>query len=84
LSANASIILEKAEQVLALKEALVQYDKKTQKPYVEIEMGDQDFKRQDVELGISDGIFVEVKKGITKDDKIKVWNKLQGIPNSGL
>jgi HlyD family secretion protein len=84
LSANASIILEKAEQVLALKEALVQYDKKTQKPYVEIEMGDQDFKRQDVELGISDGIFVEVKKGITKDDKIKVWNKLQGIPKSGL
>ncbi len=84
LSANASIILEKAEEVLALKEALVQYDKKTQKPYVEIEMGDQDFKRQDVELGISDGIFVEVKKGITKDDKIKVWNKLQGIPNSGL
>ena len=84
LSANASIILEKAEQVLALKEALVQYDKKTQKPYVEIEMGDQDFKRQDVELGISDGIFVEVKKGIAKDDKIKVWNKLQGIPKSGL
>lgn len=84
LSANASIILEKAEQVLAIKEAFVQYDKKTQKPYVEIEMGDQDFKRQDVELGISDGIFVEVKKGITKDDKIKVWNKLQGIPNSGL
>lgn len=84
LSANASIILEKAEQVLAIKEAFVQYDKKTQKPYVEIEMGNQDFKRQDVELGISDGIFVEVKKGITKDDKIKVWNKLQGIPNSGL
>jgi HlyD family secretion protein len=84
LSANASIILEKAEEVLALKEALVQYDKNTQKPYVEIEMGDQDFKRQDVELGISDGIFVEVRKGITIDDKIKVWNKLQGMPKSGL
>ncbi len=77
LSANASIILEKADQVLAIKEAFVQYDKKTQKPYVEIEMGDQEFKRQDIELGVSDGIFVEVKKGIAKDDKIKVWNKLQ-------
>ena len=84
LSANASIILEKADEVLALKEALVQYDKNTQKPYVEIEMGDQDFRRQDVELGISDGIFVEVRKGITIDDKIKVWNKLQGMPKSGL
>lgn len=80
LSANASIILEKAEKVLAIKEALVQYDKETQKPYVEVEVGDQKFERKDVELGISDGIFVEVKSGITKDDKIKIWNQVQGIP----
>ncbi|SDR67257.1 HlyD family secretion protein [Formosa sp. Hel1_31_208] len=80
LSANASIILEKAENVMAIKEALVQYDKVTKKPFVEIEVGDQQFERKDIELGISDGIFVEVKKGITKDDKIKVWNQIQGIP----
>jgi HlyD family secretion protein len=80
LSANASIILEKAEKVLAIKEALVQYDKETKKPYVEVETGDQEFERKDVELGISDGIYVEVKSGITKDDKIKVWNQIQGIP----
>ena len=80
LSANASIILDKAENVLAIKEALVQYDKETKKPYVEIEVGDQDFERRDIELGISDGIFVEIKSGITKDDKIKVWNQIQGIP----
>ena len=79
LSANASIILDKADNVLAIKEALVQYDKKTKNPYVEIEVGDQDFERKDVELGISDGIFVEVKSGITKKDKIKVWNQIQGI-----
>ena len=80
LSANASIILEKADKVLAIKEALIQYDKETKKPFVEIEMGDQDYERRDVELGISDGIFVEVKSGISKDDKIKVWNQIQGIP----
>ncbi|MGB3605580.1 MAG: efflux RND transporter periplasmic adaptor subunit [Psychroserpens sp.] len=80
LSANASIILEKAEKVLAIKEALVQYDKETKKPYVEVVVGDQQFERKDVELGISDGIFVEVKSGLTKDDKIKVWNQVQGIP----
>jgi len=79
LSANASIILEKADKVLAIKEALVQYDKETKKPYVEIETGDQQYERKDVELGISDGIFVEVKSGITKDDKIKVWNQIQGF-----
>ena len=80
LSANASIILDKAENVLAIKEALVQYDEKTKKPYVEVEIGDQKFERKDVELGISDGIFVEVKSGITKSDKIKVWNQVQGVP----
>nr|WP_321221688.1 efflux RND transporter periplasmic adaptor subunit [uncultured Psychroserpens sp.] len=80
LSANASIILEKAEKVLAIKEALVQYDKDTKKPYVEIETGDQQYERREIELGISDGIFVEIKSGITKDDKIKVWNQIQGIP----
>ncbi|OUR91515.1 efflux transporter periplasmic adaptor subunit [Flavobacteriales bacterium 34_180_T64] len=81
LSANASIILNKAENVLALKEALVQYDSDTKLPFVEIEIGDQQFERRDLELGISDGIFVEVKKGVTKDDKIKVWNRVQGIPD---
>ncbi|WP_282031320.1 efflux RND transporter periplasmic adaptor subunit [Winogradskyella eximia] len=80
LSANASIILEKVENVLAIKEALVQYDTETKKPYVEVEVGDQKFERKDVELGISDGIFVEVKSGISKDDKIKVWNQVQGVP----
>jgi len=79
LSANASIILEKAEKVLAIKEALVQYDEETKKPYVEVEIGDQKFERKDLELGIGDGIFVEVKNGITKDDKIKVWNPVQGV-----
>ncbi|MDN3494174.1 efflux RND transporter periplasmic adaptor subunit [Winogradskyella bathintestinalis] len=80
LSANASIILDKAENVLAIKEALVQYDKETKKPYVEVEVGDQEFNRKDIELGISDGIFVEVKNGIAKGDKIKVWNQVQGVP----
>lgn len=81
LSANASIILDKAENVLAIKEGLVQYDEKTQKPFVEVEVGDQKFERRDLELGISDGIFVQIKSGITKDDKIKVWNQLQSIPS---
>lgn len=77
LSANASIILEKAEDVLAIKEALVQFDKATKKPFVEIMVGDQKFERQNIKLGISDGINVEVIGGISKDDKIKVWNKVE-------
>lgn len=77
LSANASIILARADSVLTLKEALIQYDPKTKDPFVEVEIGDQKFERKDIELGISDGINVEIKGGITKDDKIKVWNQLK-------
>jgi HlyD family secretion protein len=83
LSANASIILEKAEDVLAIKEALIQFDKETKKPYVEVMVGNQKFERRDIELGISDGINVEIKKGLSKDDKIKVWNKVKEKKPSG-
>nr|WP_315147532.1 efflux RND transporter periplasmic adaptor subunit [uncultured Flavobacterium sp.] len=75
LSANASIILEKADKAQALKESLIQFDKKTQKPFVEIEIGKQKFQRKDVVLGVSDGIYVQVKSGIKSTDKIKVWNQ---------
>lgn len=77
LSANASIILAKADSVMAVKEALIQFDSKSQIPFVEVETGEQQFERKDVELGVSDGIFVEVKSGITKEDKIKVWNQVK-------
>jgi HlyD family secretion protein len=62
---------------LAIKEALVQFDTETKKPFVEIATGDQQFTRKDLELGISDGIYVEIKSGLTAEDKIKVWNALQ-------
>ncbi len=75
LSANASIILEKAEKVLALKEALIQFDPKTQKPFVEVETGVKKFERRNVVLGVSDGIYVQIKSGVKASDKIKVWNQ---------
>lgn len=78
-SANASIVLDKKENVNAIKEALLQFDKKTEKPYVEVEVGEQKFERRDVEIGISDGINVEIISGLTDKDKIKVWNKTEPV-----
>jgi len=74
LSANASIILAKADSVLSIKEALVQFDKKTKLPFVEIKTEDQEFERKDITLGISDGIHVEIKDGLSLEDEVKVWN----------
>ncbi len=69
-SANADIVLEKADGVLAINESVLQFDEQ-KKPYVEVEIGPQRFERRDVELGLSDGIFIEVKSGITEADKVK-------------
>jgi HlyD family secretion protein len=77
LSANASIILDRADSVLSIKEALVQFDPETKKPFLEIATGDQQFERRNVELGISDGIYVEVKSGLKEEDEIKVWNEVK-------
>lgn len=76
LSANASIILARADSVLAVKEALVQFDDGTKKPFVEVETADQQFERKELELGVSDGIFVEVRSGLAPTDRVKVWNAL--------
>ncbi len=79
LSANASIILARADSVLSIKEALVQFDPKTKASFVEIKKGEKEFERKDVTLGISDGINVEIKDGLTAEDEIKVWNEIKAM-----
>ncbi|MBE7652814.1 efflux RND transporter periplasmic adaptor subunit [Tenacibaculum finnmarkense] len=74
-SANADIVLEKKDSVLSIKEALLRFDKKTEEPYVEVETSTDKFEKITVKLGTSDGVNVEVLEGVTKDDKIKIWNK---------
>ena len=69
-SANADIVLDEKKQVLAIREALVQYA--DGKPYVEVETSPQTFTKRDVQLGLSDGIKVEVLSGVTASDKIKI------------
>lgn len=81
-SANASLVLEKKDSILVIPEALLQFDKNTDKPYVEVAVGDvaqQKFERKDVEIGISDGVNVEIISGITEEDQVKQWNKTEPI-----
>ena len=78
-SANASIITQIKENVLAIDEYLLQFDNKTKEAFVEIEISDQNFEKRQIEVGISDGVFAEVLSGVTINDKIKVWNKTEPI-----
>ena len=76
-SANASLILEQKDSIMAISEALLRFDRETEQAYVEIQIADQQFERRDVELGISDGIMVEILEGVEMEDNIKVWNKTE-------
>ena len=78
-SANATLVTERKVDVLSLPEAVLQFDRKTDKPYVEVLIGDQKFERRDIEIGISDGINVEIITGVTAEDKVKVWSKTEPI-----
>lgn len=78
-SANASLVLEKKEDVMVIPEALLQFDKTTDEPYVEVATGDQKFERKEVKIGISDGVNVEILEGLTMEDKVKIWNKTEPI-----
>lgn len=78
-SANATIVIGESTDVLAIKEALVQFDEETEEPFVEVEIGEQQFEKRTIELGISDGINVEILSGLKETDKVKVWNITEPI-----
>jgi HlyD family secretion protein len=78
-SANASLVLEKKDSIMGISEALLQFDKTTNDPYVEVKNDKGTFERKNIEIGISDGINVEILSGLKMEDEIKVWNKTEPI-----
>jgi HlyD family secretion protein len=68
-SANADIVLDRRENVLAINEGnlLVEGGKN----YVEVETGPQKFEKREVQTGLSDGINIEVVSGLKAEEKIK-------------
>lgn len=68
-SANASIVLEKRENVMTIPEGLLNFENGSS--YVEVEVDSQVFEKRFVELGISDGLNIEVTSGLSYDDLIK-------------
>jgi HlyD family secretion protein len=69
-SANADIVLDKRIDVLAIHEALLQFEKDG-KPFVEVEVAEQTFEKRPVETGVSDGVQIEVLKGVDAKTAIK-------------
>lgn len=69
-SANADIVLEKKTAVMAIKESWIRFDNEA--AFVEVETRPQVFAKKQIEVGLSDGINIEVISGLSADDRIKV------------
>jgi HlyD family secretion protein len=74
-SANAKIDIASRDSVMCVREALLQFNRITDQPFVEIRNESGRFIKKNVELGLSDGINVEILDGIEETDQIKVWNQ---------
>jgi HlyD family secretion protein len=68
-SANADIVLDKHENVLAINEGNLIIEEKGN--FVEVETAPQRFEKRAVKTGLSDGINIEVISGLKPEDKIK-------------
>jgi HlyD family secretion protein len=68
-SANAKVVLDRTDSVMAIPESLLQFENDS--AYVEVETTPQAYEKRFITTGLSDGINVEVKSGLTMDDKIK-------------
>lgn len=71
-SANAEIILASAPKVLSIPESAIEFSGDT--TFVYVVKGDgknKTYERKQVETGLSDGVNIEIKKGITDKDKVR-------------
>jgi HlyD family secretion protein len=69
-SANADIVLDRRDSVLAIGESQLNFQGDS--TYVELETKPQMFEKRFVKTGLSDGVNIEILSGLTKKDKVKV------------
>ena len=78
-SVNAHVILESAVQTLSVEETAVHIEEGETVVYrltsSEQDTDDQQWERIPVELGVSDGIYVQVKSGIRESDRLRGLKK---------
>ena len=71
-SANAEIVLARADKVLSIPESAIEFSGDSTFVYViKGEGKDKTYNRTYVETGLSDGVNIEIKKGITAKDKVR-------------
>ncbi len=72
-SANAEIVLAKADSVITIPESSIEFLNDSAFVYVlkENKSSKQVFEKRNVVVGLSDGIKIEIKKGISKTEELR-------------
>ena len=71
-SANAEIVLERAHQVLTVPESTIEFSGDSTFIYILTDsLPEQEFIRQPVTTGMSDGIRIEIKQGLNEGQKVR-------------
>ncbi|MCI5507006.1 MAG: efflux RND transporter periplasmic adaptor subunit [Prevotella sp.] len=71
-SANAEIVLAKASKVLSIPESAIEFSGDSTFVYIVKGEGEKKtYNRRAVTTGLSDGVSIEIKKGITAKDKVR-------------
>ena len=75
-SANAEIVLDRAQKTLAVPESTVEFNGDSTFIYVMTDsVPVQKFERRPIQVGMSDGIKIAIKSGISAQDKIRGTEK---------
>lgn len=71
-SANADIVLDKKDSIMAIPESVLIFSKNSDSTFVEVLMPDGNYEKRYIKTGLSDGINIEVMEGVKMEDKLKV------------
>ena len=75
-SANAEIVLQRAQKVLAVPEGIIEFSGESTVVWVMTDsIPEQKFERRQIKTGMSDGIKLEIKEGLTGKEKVRASEK---------
>lgn len=75
-SANAEIVLQRAQKVLAVPEGIIEFSGDSTFVWVMTDsIPEQKFERRQIKTGMSDGIKLEIKEGLTGKEKVSASEK---------
>lgn len=74
-SANAEVVLEKAEDVLFVQESALEFEGDS--TFVYIRKGEGEYERTAVSTGLSDGVNIEIRSGLSEGDVVRGTKKIK-------